>query len=252
MTLKTLAAALNVSPYHLQRTFKRTFGLSPKQYQSAQKLDQVRTRLKEGADVLSATYDAGYGSSSRLYERANEGLGMTPGAYRRGGIGMNIRFVITTTSLGKLLVGLTARGVCAVWFGENDKELEQDLRQEFFNATIQRADGQELEAIVDDVVAAIEKPNGGGKIPIDIVATTFQMRVWSALREIPRGATRSYGEIAAAIGKPDAARAVGSACAKNRVAYLIPCHRAVPASGGSGKYRWGSSRKQELLKREKK
>lgn len=250
-SLELLAETLHVSRFHLQRTFKRTFGLSPKQYVTARQFDHVRQQLKRGADVLTAAYAAGFGSSRRIYERTGETIGMTPGTYRRGGLDIEIRFVTTPTSLGKLLVAATNRGVCAVWFGETDDELLGMLREEFPNARLLPAVGNDLQSIVSDVVAAIEGRGLGDRVPLDIAATLFQMRVWTALRSIPPGATRSYQEIARAIGAPTAARAVGNACARNRVAYLVPCHRAVPAGGGFGGYRWGTKRKEELLRRER-
>jgi len=250
ISLQELASRLNVSRFHLQRTFKKAFGVSPKQYQAAQKLEHVRQQLKEGADVLTAAYAGGFTSSSRIYERAGERLGMTPGEYRRGGRDLSIRSVVTETSLGKLLVGATPVGVCAVWFGETREELEEMLRAEFPAATITTARDRELERVVEVVVAVIEGRGQAETIPLDVFASVFQMRVWNALRSIPSGSTRSYGEIAEAIGAPQSARAVGNACGRNRLAYLIPCHRAVPASGGIGRYRWGSERKQELLRRE--
>lgn len=250
-SLETLAETLHVSRFHLQRTFKRTFGLSPKQYVAARRFDHVRQQLKKGADVLTATYAAGFGSSSRIYERTGETFGMTPGVYRRGGRDIEIHFVTTTTSLGKLLVAMTDRGVCAVWFGETDEELVEMLREEFPNARHSPAAGSEMRSIVSEVVAAIEGRGHADGVPLDVVATLFQMRVWTALRSIPAGTTLSYREIATAIGAPAAARAVGNACARNRIAYLVPCHRAVPAGGGIGRYRWGTERKQELLRRER-
>ncbi|MBW3564525.1 MAG: bifunctional DNA-binding transcriptional regulator/O6-methylguanine-DNA methyltransferase Ada [Acidobacteria bacterium] len=250
-SLEQLARRLSVSRFHLQRTFKKTFGLSPKQYLAARQIESMRQHLKAGADVLTATYAAGYGSTSRIYERGSEALGMTPGVYRRGGTDLSIRYVIAASSLGRLLVAGTVRGICAVWFGDTDAELEEMIRGEFPNADVQPAAGDEMRQLVLDVIGAIEFDSGTERIPLEVAATTFQMRVWNALRAIPAGSTRSYREIASEIGEPGAARAVGNACASNRVAYLIPCHRAVPSGGGIGRYRWGTSRKQELLRRER-
>jgi AraC family transcriptional regulator of adaptative response/methylated-DNA-[protein]-cysteine methyltransferase len=244
VTLSELAAAVSASPHHLQRAFKRQFGLSPKEYLGARRAERLKQQLKEGKDVTTATYEAGYGSSSRLYSQANARLGMTPATYRKQGRGMHIRFTTVPTSLGELLVGITERGVCAVYLSDDADELERTLREEFANATIERAD---LSEIVARVISQLEDHTPTIDLPVDVQATAFQLRVWDALRKIPYGETRTYAEVAAAIGEPKAVRAVASACARNQVAVVIPCHRVVRGDGTSGGYRWGSERKRKLL-----
>ena len=248
MTLAALATKLGVSPHHLQRVFKREVGVTPKQYVAARRLDRLKGRLKEGEMIATATYEAGYGSSSRLYEGAAAQLGMTPGAYRDGGRGMEIRYLTTETSIGSVLVATTERGICAVTIGDSSAELIASLEEEFPNATRTAATDDELTAIVRDVVDG----NGAAAaaVPLDLRATTFQLRVWNALRANPRGETRTYAEVAEAIGEPRAVRAVANACASNRVAMVIPCHRVVRTDGTLGGYRWGVARKRKLLQRE--
>jgi AraC family transcriptional regulator of adaptative response/methylated-DNA-[protein]-cysteine methyltransferase len=247
ITLAELARRSGASAAHLQREFKKAFGVSPREYLAAQRAERLKQRLKEGDDVTTATYEAGYGSSSRVYSQSDARLGMTPSTYRRGGRGMHITFSTTSTSLGRLLVGVTERGVCAVAIGDGDATLERELRDEYPNASIER--GDTLAPLVRDVVAAIEGETRA--LPLDVDATSFQLRVWSALQAIPRGETRTYAEVAAAIGAPSAARAVASACARNKVAVVIPCHRVIRGDGASGGYRWGSERKRRLLERER-
>ena len=247
ITLAELARRSGASAAHLQREFKKAFGVSPREYLASRRAERLKQRLREGDDVTTATYEAGYGSSSRLYSQSDARLGMTPATYRRGGRGMHITFSTASTSLGRLLVGVTERGVCAVAIGDEDAALERELRDEYPNASIERGDA--LAPLVRDVVAAIEGETR--ELPLDVDATSFQLRVWSALRAIPRGETRTYAEVAAAIGAPAAARAVASACASNKVAVLIPCHRVVRGDGASGGYRWGSERKRTLLERER-
>ena len=248
ITLADLGAALYISPHHLQRTFRRVLGISPRQYQDARRREQLKAGLKAGAGVAEAIYGAGYGSSSRIY--AGSPLGMTPATYQKGGEAMAIQYTIAPCSLGLALVGATERGVCAVSLGDDPAQLEAELRADYPTATITRAG----EALAATVAALLEHIDGGGghlDLPLDVRATAFQRRVWEALQAIPAGETRTYSEIAAAIGHPGAARAVGSACANNRVSILIPCHRAVRADGGLGGYRWGLARKEELLRRER-
>jgi AraC family transcriptional regulator of adaptative response/methylated-DNA-[protein]-cysteine methyltransferase len=243
ITLGELAQRTQSSAHHLQRAFKRQFGVSPRQYLAARRAERLKQRLREGSDVTTATYDAGYGSSSRLYSESNARLGMTPATYRRGGRGMHIRYALVTTSLGRMLVGTTDRGVCAVSLGDDDAALEQSLRDEFPHATFELTDAPR------NVIALIE--SGEGDVALDLDATTIQLKVWDALRRIPRGETRTYSEIAGAIGAPKAARAVANACANNRVAIVIPCHRVVRGDGEPGGYRWGAARKRKLLDRER-
>jgi len=242
--LADLGAAAGMSPHHLQRTFKKALGITPRQYAAARRLGTFKSRLKEGWPVTQAIYEAGYGSSSRLYEKTDEKLGMTPATYGRGGRGMRIGYTIVPSPLGRMLVAATDRGVSAVYFGEADEGIEEALRAEYPGAEIRRDAGPRAEW-VKAIVARV----GGAPmdVPIDIRATAFQWRVFEALREIPAGETRSYGVIARRMGQPTAARAVGRACATNPVAVAIPCHRAVGASGDLTGYRWGIERKRALL-----
>ncbi|HEX8649448.1 MAG TPA: bifunctional DNA-binding transcriptional regulator/O6-methylguanine-DNA methyltransferase Ada [Pyrinomonadaceae bacterium] len=251
LSLDELGAHLGVSPHHLRRSFKSITGITPRQYAAAHRLRLFKSRIKEGAEVTAAMYDAGYGSSSRLYEKASEQLGMTPATYRRGGKGMNINYTIVDCYLGRLLVAATERGICAVHFGDHDDMLADSLKGEYPAALI-RHDETTLSEWVSEILRYLDgsQPNLG--LPLDLQATAFQLRVWEALRSIPYGMTRSYKEVAEAIGQPDAVRAVASACAKNRVALVTPCHRVIRESGELGGYRWGLERKRELLKRESK
>jgi AraC family transcriptional regulator of adaptative response/methylated-DNA-[protein]-cysteine methyltransferase len=245
--LADLGAAAGMSPHHLLRTFKKTTGITPRQYADARRMGTFKARLKEGWSVTNAVFEAGYGSSSRLYEKADARLGMTPATYRRGGRGMRIGYTIVTCPLGRMLVAATDRGVSAVHFAESDEKLERTLQAEFPDAELHRNQG----AHADWVEALVARIGGASvNVPVDIQATAFQWRVFDALREIPPGETRSYGEIARRLGQPKAARAVGRACATNPVAVAIPCHRAVGASGALTGYRWGVDRKRALLEAE--
>jgi len=252
ITLAELARRTGVSPHHLQRVFREQTGVTPKQYLAAKRTDRLRRTLKEGRDVTTATYEAGYGSSSRLYAQSNSRLGMTPATYRDGGRGMNVRFTSVATSIGTLLVAVTERGVCAVSLGDSASKLERELRDELPNAMIEHADDPSLAHAVLTIVDQIEgRATHSAELPVDLLATAFQLRVWQELRRVPYGETRSYGEIAAAIGQPKAVRAVAGACARNRVAIVVPCHRVVRNDGASGGYRWGARRKRALLERER-
>ena len=252
ITLAELARRTGVSPHHLQRVFREQTGVTPKQYLAAQRTDRLRRTLKEGRDVTTATYESGYGSSSRLYAQSNARLGMTPATYRDGGRGMTVRFTTVPTSIGTLLVAVTDRGVCAVSLGDSASKLERELRDELPNAAIERADDPGLAHAVMTIVDQIEgRATHSAELPVDLLATAFQLRVWQELRRVPYGETRSYGEIAAAIGQPKAVRAVAGACARNRVAIVVPCHRVVRNDGASGGYRWGAARKRALLERER-
>ena len=249
-SLVELGEEMGISPHHLQRTFKSVTGITPRQYAAAHRLKQFKSRIKEGGDVAGAIYDAGYGSSSRLYEKAAGQLGMTPATYRRRGKGMNINYTIVECHLGHLLVAATERGVCAVSFGDQRDELVHSLVAEYPAAVINHDD-----ANLGEWVAAILRHLDGAQphlgLPLDLQATAFQLRVWEELRRIPYGATRSYKETAAAIGQPTATRAVARACATNPVALLTPCHRVIRESGEPGGYRWGLGRKEILLERER-
>jgi len=248
--LSRLSGAVGASPHHLQRTFKRHMGISPRQYADALRLASFKGKLRNGQPITDAIYEAGYGASSRLYERAPTQLGMTPATYRRGGRGIRIGYTVVAGPWGKLLAAATARGVCAVSLGDSESELEAALRSEFPEAEIQR-DEAGLGRWAGAIVKHLDGRQPSLSLPLDVRATAFQWRVWQELRAIPRGSTRSYGEIARALGNPGAARAVARACAANPVAVVIPCHRVVREDGGAGGYRWGAERKRLLLEREK-
>ena len=248
-SLATLAARLGGSPYHLQRNFKRLVGVTPREYAEAIRLRKVKRRLREGGDVTGAMLDAGYGSSSRFYERAAPKLGMSPSTYRRGGAGMSIQYAIVESPLGRLLVAATSRGVCAVAMGSSDAELERTLAREYPAATIANDSGA-LAAWITEILGHLSGRQPRLDLPLDVQATAFQWQVWQALSAIPYGETRTYREIARTIGRPGAVRAVARACATNPVALAIPCHRVVPADGSTGGYRWGAARKKTLLERE--
>jgi AraC family transcriptional regulator of adaptative response/methylated-DNA-[protein]-cysteine methyltransferase len=252
--LGALAKAVGMSPSHLQRTFKREVGVSPRQYAAALRADRLKEHLRAGATVSRATFDAGYGASSRAYDAATEQLGMTPGAYRRGGKGVHIRYMTAATSLGRLLVAATERGVCAVTLGDDDATLENALAAEYPQSTRARVRGargnEQLRAWVAAVSAYLEGTEREIEVPLDVPGTPFQERVWQALKRIPYGETRSYTQVAESISAPTAVRAVASACARNRVSLVIPCHRVVRGTGALGGYRWGLARKERLLARE--
>lgn len=248
-SLARLARLVGGSPYHLQRNFKRIVGVTPREYADACRLRKVKRGLRAGADVTGAILDAGYGSSSRFYERAVPRLGMRPGAYRKGGEGMSIRYATTSSPIGELLVASTARGICAVSLGASRAALESALVREFPRADITPDPGV-LEQTMKVIVAHLEGKQPRIDLPLDVRATAFQWQVWQALGTIPYGETRSYAEIAAAIGHPRAVRAVARACASNPAALVIPCHRVVSSSGDAGGYRWGAERKKALLARE--
>jgi AraC family transcriptional regulator of adaptative response/methylated-DNA-[protein]-cysteine methyltransferase len=248
LTLERLGEAVGLSPYHLQRTFKRLTGVTPRAYAGARRMELMKSRLKEGDSVTRATYDAGYSSPSRAYAHSRTRLGMTPGAYQRGGRGASVRFTTLDTALGSVLVAATERGLCSVTLGEDAGVLETALRREYPAARIERRD-DELRGWAGAVVARLAGDEAE-RLPLDVRGTAFQWRVWEALQRIPRGTTRSYAEIARELGQPSAARAVARACASNRLAVVIPCHRVVRGDGALGGYRWGVERKRELLKGE--
>lgn len=250
LQLAELASHVGVSAFHLQRTFKTIMGVSPRQYAAAERFGNFKKKVREGESVTNALYDAGLNSSRRLYEQAADELGMTPATYGRHGRGAKIVFTTAQCSLGQLLVAMTDRGLCAVTIGENDEELEQQLRNEFVAAQIDRADSR-LEKVVADVLGLIENRMPHPHLPLDIRATAFQRQVWEKLRSIPYGETLSYGDVAKALGNPGAVRAVGSACGKNPVALVIPCHRVVREDKSLGGYRWGLSRKKKILEHER-
>jgi len=250
LTLAAMGRYVQVSPFHLQRIFKRNMGITPRQYAEACRVRRLKGLFKNGEDVTSALYEAGYGSSSRLYEGASTRLGMTPGTYLRGGKGMRICYTIINSPLGRLLVAATEKGISAVCIGKSDADLEAALFDEYPAAEIRRD-----EAGLGEYVSALlkyldgEQPNLN--LPLDVQVTAFQWRVYEALRAIPYGQTRSYAEIAETIDHPKAVRAVAQACASNPAALLIPCHRVVRKDGHSGGYRWGTQIKLTLLAKEK-
>ncbi len=260
LTLEALGEQVHMSAFHLQRVFKRVMGITPRQYVEACRLGQLKEQLREGDAVTKALYDVGYSSSSRLYERTQAQLGMTPTAYRRGGKDMSIIYTIVNCPLGRLLVGATDKGICAVSLGNADSELEAALASEYPAAEKRRessVDGGNSgdTDLAEWVNALLEHLNGQQphlRLPVDVQATAFQWRVWSELQTIPYGSTRSYSEVARAVGNPKAARAVAHACATNPVAIVIPCHRVVREDGDLGGYRWGLNRKERLLEQEQK
>ncbi|HET6431596.1 methylated-DNA--[protein]-cysteine S-methyltransferase [Dyella sp.] len=254
-TLASLAALAELSPSHLQRAFRRRYGVSPAEYHRARRFDQLRHALRQGSAVTDAVYASGFGSGSRVYEHSDRLLGMTPASYRAGGAGASIRYTITATPLGQLLVAATTRGLCTVSLGEDGATLESQLAQEFPRAARERVDvGREewLDAVVGRIAHELgwSEAEAPALPPIDIAATAFQWRVWQALTRIPEGSTRSYGALAAELGVPKAARAIGRACGSNRLALIVPCHRVVREDGSPGGWRWGVERKVQLLARE--
>jgi AraC family transcriptional regulator of adaptative response/methylated-DNA-[protein]-cysteine methyltransferase len=249
-TLAALARRAGMSPGHLQRVFKRVAGVSPRQFADACRLDRLKAGLRGGEDVTTAMYAAGYGSSSRLYERAGDQLGMTPGTYRKGGPAEVIRYATAGCDLGRVVLAATSRGVCAVSLADTDDELAAFLAAEFPAARLDRDDAG-LRGWLEELLRHLagEQPHLG--LPLDVRATAFQRRVWEELRRIPYGETRTYAEVAAAVGSPAAVRAVARACATNPASVVIPCHRVVGSDGKLTGYRWGLARKQKLLEREK-
>lgn len=254
LTLKTLSTETGVSAHHLQRTFKDVMGITPRQYAESRRLDQFKSKVKSGASVTDAMYDAGYGSSRGLYEKSSARLGMTPATYGRGGQGMRIIYTIAGCPLGRVLVAATERGVCSVALGDSDSELTTSLFAEYPNASIDSRDtviSPSLNLWLNKVLDHISGKSPRIDLPLDIQATAFQWRVWEELQRIPLGTTRSYQEIARAIGKPKAVRAVAGACAGNHVALVIPCHRVIREDKELGGYRWGLDRKRKLLEGER-
>jgi AraC family transcriptional regulator, regulatory protein of adaptative response / methylated-DNA-[protein]-cysteine methyltransferase len=253
ITLDRVAAEAGLSPHHLQRRFKSIVGLTPAQYARAGKRERLKDELRRGATVSRAAYGAGYGSSSRVYESAGSQLGMTPATYQRGGAGAHIEYLVASTPFGQLLVAKTERGICAVTLGDDAGTLESALAAEYPAAERKRIEAPEsvLGVWVSEIVASLDGQRGPASLPLDLQGTAFQWKVWRELQRIPAGETRSYSEVAAAIGAPGSTRAVASACAKNQVALVIPCHRVVRRGGELGGYRWGIDRKRELIENER-
>lgn len=247
--LAALAEKTGIGSAQLRRLFRSVLGVSPRAYADAIRLRRFKALLQKGDDVTNALYNAGYGSSSRLYERSNDKLGMTPATYGRRGAGVTIGYAIAASPAGRLLVAGTQRGIAALYLGDRDEILEAELRREFPEANIRRS--RELSSWVRPIVTHLSGQQPQLELPLDIRATAFQSRVWEALRRIPYGETRTYRDVARELGRPTAARAVARACATNPVSVVIPCHRVVRGDGGLGGYRWGIARKQGLLDRER-
>ncbi|HEY0459149.1 MAG TPA: bifunctional DNA-binding transcriptional regulator/O6-methylguanine-DNA methyltransferase Ada [Pyrinomonadaceae bacterium] len=251
VSLEDLGAAVNLSPAHLQKIFKEIIGVSPKKYAEIKRLEKFKTEITRGGGVTGAMYDAGFGSSSRLYENVTQKLGMTPKTYAARGKNMTINYTITDCDLGKLLVARTLKGVCAVAFGDDANTLRENLFGEYKNARITE-DNANLKEFVEAILSNLEGTRKTLDLPLDLQATAFQMRVWNELRKIPYGETVSYTDVAEKLGNKNAVRAVATACASNRVALVVPCHRVVGKSGALSGYRWGVERKKAILERESK
>jgi AraC family transcriptional regulator of adaptative response/methylated-DNA-[protein]-cysteine methyltransferase len=250
VTLARLGKEFHQSPFHLQRRFKAVLGITPREYADSCRLRSLKRNLQAGDSVTRAMYDAGYGSSSRLYEKTASQLGMTPDKYRRGAIAAAIRYTCADSPLGRMLIAATERGVCAIQFARSDSELLEGLRREFPFAT-RKSDEGGLRSWASALLKHMKGRQLDSSLPLDIRATAFQRRVWTYLQSIPFGATRSYSQVAKGIGQPTAARAVARACATNPVAVAIPCHRVVREDGSMGGYRWGIERKKALLEMER-
>jgi AraC family transcriptional regulator of adaptative response/methylated-DNA-[protein]-cysteine methyltransferase len=249
-TLGALADAAGMSRFHFQRVFKRELGMTPKQYADGQRQARARAALRSAATVTEALYNAGYDSAARFYAQAGRALGMSPGDYKAGGRGQAIWYALADSALGRVLVAGTARGLCAILFGDADAALEAELRTRFPNARLVAADDAMRECVAE-AVTYIDMPKGVFHLPLDIQGTAFQQKVWAALRDIPFGETATYAELAQRIGTPSATRAVASACGANPAAVAVPCHRVLRSDGGLGGYRWGIERKRRLLDRER-
>lgn len=250
LTLEELGRLFALKPHKMERLFQRILGITPRQFTDAQRMSQLKSRLRKGEKVTTAMYDTGFGSSSRLYERAPAQMGMTPAAYRRGGQGMSISYTIVPCPLGRVLVAATDRGVSAVYLGDSDEPLKKALAEEYPRAEISH-DSQGIGPWVRDILSHLRGREPHMDLPLDVQATAFQRRVWEELRRIPYGSTRSYSEVARAIGKPKAIRAVARACATNPVSIVVPCHRVVRGDGSLAGYRWGLERKKTLIARER-
>ncbi len=243
-----------MSPFHFQRTFKAIVGLTPKEFHEAERVRTLKAGLKSGRSVTDAIYDAGFGSSSRVYERADTRLGMTPLQYREGGRGLVISHACAKTPLGLVMIGATDRGLCFIQFGDSEKSLEEALAQEYPRATLApmpQAQTRAFDAWMRALVAYLEGSAASLELPLDVRGTAFQMRVWRYLQTIPYGEVQSYAEVARGIGQPSAVRAVAQACASNTIALAIPCHRVIRGNGELGGYRWGLVRKRTLIDRER-
>jgi len=248
-TLAALGERFGINPFHLQRVFKSVVGVSPREYADAIRMQSFKSQVRSGRSVTDAIYEAGFGSSSRLYERSDAQLGMTPATYQRGGKGVFIRYTTIASPVGRMLLAATDHGVCSITFGDSDAGLLEGLRREFPDATLRRGDvvlRRWVRALLDQLHGERPLP----QLPLDVQATAFHRRVWEHLKSIPYGSTKSYGQVARGIGEPSSARAVARACASNPVAVAIPCHRVVRGTGEIGGYRWGMERKKALLEME--
>jgi AraC family transcriptional regulator, regulatory protein of adaptative response / methylated-DNA-[protein]-cysteine methyltransferase len=247
---RTLADRLNTTPGTLRRAFQQVTGLRPRELAAALRLARFKKMLRDGKGIAEALYETGYGSTSRVYEKSNAQLGMTPATYRKGGKNMKIGYAIAKSSLGKILVGATERGISAVYLGDADAKLLEELREEYPQAEISAA-GDTFERWVNEIVQRVEGNPPRLELPLDLQATAFQQRVWQELQRIPRGSTRTYTQVARALGNPKAVRAVARACATNPVSIVVPCHRVIRWDGSLAGYRWGLSRKEQLLAHER-
>ncbi len=247
-SLTQLAKTVGWSPAYLQKQFVQAYGLTPAEFVSQQKFKHFKTQLRKNSDVTRAIYDAGFGSPSRVYEQGAVKLGMSPLSYQRGGAGLEIRYTILQTRLGNTLIAATERGICAIALGEKENKLEQELRDEFPAANLKRVDAGRDEFIAPKVAAVVDYLAGKkSSVSLELIGTAFQQRVWQALMKIPSGATLSYSALAELIKMPKAARAVASACAKNKCAVVVPCHRIIRGDGSLGGYRWGLPLKEKIL-----
>lgn len=249
LTIEDLSERLDVSSGHLQKTFKAVLGLSPKEVMDMMRIENFKQNVRK-TDVTTSLYESGFGSSRSLYEKAGKTLGMTPGTYKKGGKGMGINYTIVDSRLGKLMVAATEKGICSVSFGDDSESLKDELKKEFWAASIEEND-MALSESVSAILKSLDGEKAILKLPLDLRASAFQMRVWAELRKIPYGQTRSYGQIAEKLGNPKSVRAVARACATNPVALVTPCHRVIAADGKLSGYRWGIERKKQLLEREK-
>jgi AraC family transcriptional regulator of adaptative response/methylated-DNA-[protein]-cysteine methyltransferase len=246
--LDALAAEAKMSPSHFHRTFRAILGITPKQYEIKIRRDRARDNLADGS-ITTAIYKSGYSSSSRFYESTDQWLGMKPSVYRRGAQEQKIRYAIGTCSLGSLLVATSEKGICSISLGGSTTKLLRALRNTFPNADVTPGDKETKQTLVQ-VISLVESPTSNHSLPLDICGTAFQQRVWLALQKIPAGTTLSYQELASRIGRPNSARAVANACAANKLAVAIPCHRIVRNDGTLSGYRWGADRKRKLLELE--
>jgi len=250
LRVATLAGKLGVTPSALRRAFQQVTGLAPRDLADALRLNRFKSLLRAGKNITDALYETGYGSSSRVYERSDAQLGMTPAAYQRGGKGMKLEYTIAKSPMGKVLVAATEKGVSAVYLGEVERELIGELREEYPQAEIAPAK-ESYQRWVSEIVRQIEGKPSSLELPLDVQGTAFQRRVWQELQRIPRGTTRTYTQVAQALGQPKAVRAVASACARNPVSIVVPCHRVIRGDGNLAGYRWGLSRKEQLLSAER-